>query len=121
QHYVADIARRYDRPLSLRQLPQPPLSTLFPYTNALPISSLLTGGQSAFRSPGRGVWRTRRQRSAAVLKSSAPAKESIGPMISKRDRKSTRLNSSHVSISYAVFCLKKKTKSSSPSVSSLSR
>src|SRR5207249_5944872 len=28
----------------------------------------------------------------------------------KRDRKSTRLNSSHVSISYAVFCLKKKTK-----------
>src|SRR5699024_11338703 len=29
----------------------------------------------------------------------------------KRDRKSTRLNSSHVSISYAVFCLKKKTKS----------
>src|SRR5699024_12758960 len=31
----------------------------------------------------------------------------------KRDRKSTRLNSSHVSISYAVFCLKKKTKQQS--------
>src|SRR5699024_12287452 len=30
------------------------------------------------------------------------------PQLSRRDRKSTRLNSSHVSISYAVFCLKKK-------------
>src|SRR5699024_12038052 len=33
-----------------------------------------------------------------------------GPCLSPRDRKSTRLNSSHVSISYAVFCLKKKKK-----------
>src|SRR5699024_12328842 len=31
------------------------------------------------------------------------------PLVRSRDRKSTRLNSSHVSISYAVFCLKKKT------------
>src|SRR5699024_11497171 len=34
----------------------------------------------------------------------------IGAQVSKKDRKSTRLNSSHVSISYAVFCLKKKKK-----------
>src|SRR5438067_9539538 len=33
------------------------------------------------------------------------------PLQPRRDRKSTRLNSSHVSISYAVFCLKKKTES----------
>src|SRR5690242_20843596 len=33
----------------------------------------------------------------------------FAPMVFKRDRKSTRLNSSHMSISYAVFCLKKKT------------
>src|SRR5699024_12002638 len=32
------------------------------------------------------------------------------PLVKERDRKSTRLNSSHVSISYAVFCLKKKIK-----------
>src|SRR5207249_10735504 len=37
-----------------------------------------------------------------------PVKQSIG--IDRGDRKSTRLNSSHVSISYAVFCLKKKKK-----------
>src|SRR5699024_8097508 len=34
----------------------------------------------------------------------------VAAIFEKRDRKSTRLNSSHVSISYAVFCLKKKTK-----------
>src|SRR5699024_11637659 len=33
----------------------------------------------------------------------------VSPFVDPRDRKSTRLNSSHVSISYAVFCLKKKT------------
>src|SRR5437870_10878759 len=36
-----------------------------------------------------------------------------------KDRKSTRLNSSHVAISYAVFCLKKKTKSASENLSSI--
>src|SRR5699024_11530099 len=36
----------------------------------------------------------------------------IGEIVGGRDRKSTRLNSSHVSISYAVFCLKKKIKTS---------
>src|SRR5438067_9744847 len=37
----------------------------------------------------------------------------IRPMARSRDRKSTRLNSSHVSISYAVFCWKKKTRGTS--------
>src|SRR2546430_8156862 len=36
--------------------------------------------------------------------------DAFGPMITVRDRKSTRLNSSHSQISYAVFCLKKKKK-----------
>src|SRR5437870_10351709 len=40
---------------------------------------------------------------------SEPAFESSKEMFAVRDRKSTRLNSSHVAISYAVFCLKKKT------------
>src|SRR5476649_3050036 len=62
---------------------RPPRSTLFPYT-------------TLFRS------RFRRART-----SSAPSKRSCWK---KRDRKSTRLNSSHTVISYAVFCLKKKKK-----------
>src|SRR5437870_9702575 len=41
-----------------------------------------------------------------------------GPQAAERDRKSTRLNSSHVAISYAVFCLKKKTSTSTSSISS---
>src|SRR5438045_5249104 len=61
----------------------PPTSTLFPYT-------------TLFRSPPpRRRCRPRRGRGRA------PA--------DARDRKSTRLNSSHLGISYAVFCLKKKT------------
>src|SRR2546429_4180007 len=68
---------------------RPPRSTLFPYT-------------TLFRSDAcRGDWRKRRglQRTRCFR---APAAE--------RDRKSTRLNSSHGYISYAVFCLKKKNK-----------
>src|SRR5690606_41464702 len=64
---------------------RPPRSTLFPYT-------------TLFRS-----WRRRSQRP----RGSSPS--TCNPCRSKEDRKSTRLNSSHVKISYAVFCLKKKT------------
>src|SRR5207253_4120292 len=68
---------------------RPPRSTLFPYT-------------TLFRSgPG----------SAYIVDGSWPssANNSIAAVIFP-DRKSTRLNSSHVAISYAVFCLKKKKK-----------
>src|SRR5690349_23165962 len=76
---------------------RPPRSTLFPYT-------------TLFRS------RRRLQRAAALraaLRADArrPARRSQragGLDAPRRDRKSTRLNSSHVEISYAVFCLKKK-------------
>src|SRR5580765_8699257 len=63
----------------------PPRSTLFPYT-------------TLFRSPI-----TARRRSPLTWRRSATGLSDMG------DRKSTRLNSSHPSISYAVFCLKKKT------------
>src|SRR5215208_7543680 len=69
---------------------RPPRSTLFPYT-------------TLFRSP-RGC---ARQRSAAAH----PRRADVGAGSQpdpRGDRKSTRLNSSHVAISYAVFCLKKK-------------
>src|SRR6266498_3100417 len=64
---------------------RPPRSTLFPYTT---------------------LFRSRRRSSASAP---APGTPPPVPAPAARDRKSTRLNSSHVRISYAVFCLKKKT------------
>src|SRR5690349_24051264 len=72
-------------------IPRPPRSTLFPYT-------------TLFRSdyePGAGVTDDDKEKLAAALVSFVQRKRN-------QDRKSTRLNSSHVEISYAVFCLKKK-------------
>src|SRR5439155_7946036 len=69
-------------------LRRPPRSTLFPYTTLFRSRSC-AAGQSGGRS----------SRGTAVCPSTTPC---------TRDRKSTRLNSSHVAISYAVFCLKKK-------------
>src|SRR5689334_25274784 len=71
---------------------RPPRSTLFPYT-------------TLFRSaPGRGRGGGRARRAACGARRASSRER--GP--SCLDRKSTRLNSSHSSISYAVFCLKKK-------------
>src|SRR5437879_10026332 len=70
---------------------RPPRSTLFPYT-------------TLFRSlPARSL---SRERLRANVVASPPPRRAHG----QRDRKSTRLNSSHRCISYAVFCLKKKKK-----------
>src|SRR5262245_64217891 len=58
---------------------------------------------------GRGIRRDRRERRAfRAVRRDQPEVE---PDVRDRDRKSTRLNSSHLGISYAVFCLKKKKKS----------
>src|SRR5438105_6865051 len=76
---------------------RPPRSTLFPYT-------------TLFRSPGAHAQGHRRQEPERVLgradRPGAPAQARPAD----GDRKSTRLNSSHEWISYAVFCLKKKKK-----------
>src|SRR5690242_21611936 len=70
---------------------RPPRSTLFPYT-------------TLFRSNCK-VIRSERNAGDPYI----PSSNSAGHFeLSKIDRKSTRLNSSHMSISYAVFCLKKK-------------
>src|SRR2546422_7803629 len=76
---------------------RPPRSTLFPYT-------------TLFRSPGRrsGRPRTPGSTGGARGRGRSRACRSRGPRPDRRDRKSTRLNSSHGYISYAVFCLKKK-------------
>src|SRR5438309_9291773 len=75
---------------------RPPRSTLFPYT-------------TLFRSRRGWDLRPRPPRASTSAGSRRPESR-LGPehQARRRDRKSTRLNSSHSSISYAVFCLKKK-------------
>src|SRR5690349_21875193 len=91
---------------------RPPRSTLFPYT-------------TLFRSPARAAFDQRPKpergaRGAGGARQGRPrgraARQGRRRLASRRrrlDRKSTRLNSSHVEISYAVFCLKKKKKDAS--------
>src|SRR5699024_12758130 len=80
-------------------LPPPPISTLFPYTTLFRSGQQLGGqglvGDLFVVAPG--------DEDDLLVKAAQP-RDGAG------DRKSTRLNSSHVSISYAVFCLKKKKK-----------
>src|SRR3712207_8112152 len=81
---------------------RPPRSTLFPYTTLFR-SPAADEGQDHHR---RGL----REGSGAVQGVHAQAGPREGPRaVREADRKSTRLNSSHANISYAVFCLKKKT------------
>src|SRR3989442_3093804 len=75
---------------------RPPRSTLFPYT------TLFRSDEALRWAPLN--WELYFYRALAEVYSSAPPARSL-----LEDRKSTRLNSSHVRISYAVFCLKKKT------------
>src|SRR3712207_7388973 len=84
---------------------RPPRSTLFPYT-------------TLFRSRGRRAADLRPPRDGRDPVGAAGQRVAVGPLAqgrraadldARRDRKSTRLNSSHANISYAVFCLKKKT------------
>src|SRR3712207_7234008 len=84
---------------------RPPRSTLFPYTTLF---------RSALRqveqrlAPVRAVARPRRVRGG--VRRPGRERRGRGARADARDRKSTRLNSSHANISYAVFCLKKKKK-----------
>src|SRR2546430_10347890 len=72
---------------------RPPRSTLFPYT-------------TLFRSLGAAPGLGRTLQSEDMKRGAPPA--AVLSDAAWRDRKSTRLNSSHSQISYAVFCLKKK-------------
>src|SRR2546430_11825439 len=86
---------------------RPPRSALFPYT-------------TLFRSAARGLGGVRRRQQCAAVPRfrGRPVHHGYRPARGRRradhlttvitDRKSTRLNSSHSQISYAVFCLKKK-------------
>src|SRR3712207_7224444 len=86
---------------------RPPRSTLFPYTTLF--RSL--GEDHAEVAPRRAVEEQVRRISRGEAKIDRHAVPLVGAdAIAVRDRKSTRLNSSHANISYAVFCLKKKKK-----------
>src|SRR2546430_7260695 len=78
---------------------RPPRSTLFPYTTLFR-SRRMEGRDRHGKIYGSGKTNLRR----------ASGSEFAGAAGGNRDRKSTRLNSSHSQISYAVFCLKKKKK-----------
>src|SRR5437867_6657172 len=80
-------------------LPPPPGATLFPYTTLFRSEQSRYREINAKKTLNRGQHRCRCKRIAAKSKKIARCFE---------DRKSTRLNSSHRTISYAVFCLKKK-------------
>src|SRR5256885_9315241 len=95
---------------------RPPRSTLFPYTTLFRSPAVTDRGARPLRRLAR------RGRDAPVLVAAARrgarlarggalrrgARDVGGPRGQRLDRKSTRLNSSHLVISYAVFCLKKK-------------
>src|SRR5437870_6089464 len=87
----------------------PPRSTLFPYTTLFRSGRLLR----VFERKGNGLKGTqsklcRYRFNRRTLDRLRCLPCSRRPLPATRDRKSTRLNSSHVAISYAVFCLKKK-------------
>src|SRR5688572_31233150 len=96
---------------------RPPTSTLFPYTTLF-----RSGGAQPRRRPagdargstgrrGRGFdIRRDARRAAGGASDSRRGRDSPSRSSPPEDRKSTRLNSSHSQISYAVFCLKKKKK-----------
>src|SRR3712207_7553929 len=99
---------------------RPPRSTLFPYTTLFRSHAVLRGHPQHLV----GVHATGRPKALRVAALSPGERVVLGDVAVQRgavcvlplledlqDRKSTRLNSSHANISYAVFCLKKKTNS----------
>src|SRR2546429_7269667 len=88
---------------------RPPRSTLFPYTTLFRSSSPVSFSDSESES----FFRT--NCCQLVINTKGPSGGLVLDLISDGDRKSTRLNSSHGYISYAVFCLKKKKNYIAPS------
>src|SRR3712207_7914952 len=98
---------------------RPPRSTLFPYTTLFRSPALLVAeaqqvaapiGDRAAHARARGQQSHHRvgERGLAAARLADDAEHLALAQLQREDRKSTRLNSSHANISYAVFCLKKK-------------
>src|SRR5699024_12404180 len=101
-------------------LPPPPTSTLLPYTTLFrSLIFIMTGGGPSRQSQTLPLYMYEQAFSYGqlgygtavalllLLIGAAASLVYLRPLPEEEDRKSTRLNSSHVSISYAVFCLKK--------------
>src|SRR3712207_8133327 len=82
---------------------RPPRSTLFPYT------TLFRSDEGRRRGAGGGIWGPHPHTARRPSRHREPLGRGPHQRLGGHpDRKSTRLNSSHANISYAVFCLKKK-------------
>src|SRR3712207_8377257 len=99
---------------------RPPRSTLFPYTTlfrsvqhaGITALALDAAAESEARQAMAAARIREEELQAALAKAEADAAAARdAASASSQDRKSTRLNSSHANISYAVFCLKKKNRS----------
>src|SRR5258707_9609611 len=99
---------------------RPPRSTLFPYTTLFRSLQVLDVGEQQRHRSGRRGFGLLRGRAADEAQQHHVKTEAAAPgPVTLLDRKSTRLNTSHANISYAVFCLKKKkknTKDNAPDV-----
>src|SRR3712207_7632807 len=92
---------------------RPPRSTLFPYTTLfrspvcgdLPVQG---GGRAGVGQKGKNPCRPCGWTPGRLGSDHGPPLKAEAARVRRGDRKSTRLNSSHANISYAVFCLKKK-------------
>src|SRR2546430_12752427 len=98
---------------------RPPRSTLFPYTTLFRSRVQLLRIHPRHQVPV-GVDALGRNGGIAPAEGPVEPEQLAGDLLGhlrhdRRDRKSTRLNSSHSQISYAVFCLKKKTQRTTPS------
>src|SRR5256885_3269085 len=92
---------------------RPPRSTLFPYTTLFrsePVGTIPGYGEGSGKAVPDKAVKERLEKLASAMDKYNQAKGHLPPpaINDDQDRKSTRLNSSHLVISYAVFCLKKK-------------
>src|SRR3712207_6995124 len=89
---------------------RPPRSTLFPYTTLFRSIHMVGIGGAGMSGIAEVLYKSGHDVTGSDLKESPYTRrlEEMGVTV-YIDRKSTRLNSSHANISYAVFCLKKKT------------
>src|SRR5262245_63042558 len=97
--------------IAVSMLRPPPSSTLFPYTTLFR-SGRLTCHDDMFDCRQRGLFAGEQdiglRPGQAAFQCKRVMDKPYQRMVRAQDRKSTRLNSSHLGISYAVFCLKKK-------------